>query len=179
MNARASHVVSCALSLAVMLFATAVSAQSFFIRFAGTPSSIACTNTSFTLGPGVTYDWNLPSASTPVHIVGTANGTIIQDVSNPFGSASGSSPLTGGPPAFASTPFPFTVTYTLTPQVADATTSSFSFLCASATGTNFTFTNGAPFSILVPTLDRWGLLALTALLGAASLLVLRRPLGRG
>jgi len=40
--------------LAASLFAAEASAQAFGITFAGAPSTIACTNTSFALGPGLT-----------------------------------------------------------------------------------------------------------------------------
>lgn len=178
MKAIAWQVTRYGLSLAIMLCATVVSAQSYFISFAGTPSSIACTNTSFAFGAGLTYSWNLPSASTPIQIVGKAGATIISSGPQTFPTASGSGPIIGGP-TYGSTPFPYTVTYTLTPQIPGATTSSFSFLCASATGSNFTFANGGPFGIAsIPTLDRWELLMLVALLGVASVFLIRRRSGR-
>jgi len=167
-------IVRCALMVAGTLFAGLVSAQSYFITFSGTPSSIACTNTGFTLGAGVTYTWNLPPG-TLVSIVGNAGATLISSAVQSLGADSGSSPLVGGPTPYASTSFPYTVKYVLAPQYPGATASSFSFDCASAVGTNFQIINGGIFgSNPVPTLGQWGLLALATLLAAASLVMLRR-----
>jgi IPTL-CTERM motif len=178
MNFKSLRIAKWGLALLGALFATLVSAQSYFITFSGTPSSIACTNTNFTLGAGASYSWNLPSAGTLVNIVGTAGSTVISSGPQTLGAASGTSPLVGGA-SFVSTPFPYTVQYLLTPQFPGATTSGFSFLCASATGTNFTILNGGVFgNNPVPTLNKWGLLILATLLAAASVMLLRRRLAR-
>jgi hypothetical protein len=184
MKTRILEVITYGSSLAITLLAAAVSAQSYFYRFVDAPNSIACTNTDVTLSTGQSFwteaTWNLPSDSTPVQFVFTAGSTIRNDLF-PLGQASGTS--LWGPGSieafsFTSTPFPFTVTLSATPQVPGAITSTRSFLCASATATNFTIANfiiadGGPVGVGIPTLGRWELLMLTALLGAASYLLLR------
>jgi len=93
--------------------------------------------------------------------------------------ASGNLPLTGSAGTFESTPFPYTFTYSITPQLPGATTSSFSFLCASTSGTNFTIINGAAFGEApISTLNQWGLLILAILLAAMAVVLLRRRSGR-
>jgi IPTL-CTERM motif len=178
MRTRALPFAVAGMALSLTLFGGVAAAQSYNITFAGAPSSIACSNTDFALGPGLTYSWSLPSATTKVLIVGTVGSTVIQSSAAPFGTATGTGVVVGGPAPYASTPFPYTVTYTLRPEAFGATTSSFSFLCASATGTNFSFNNGGPFTTSIPTLDRWGLFTLATLLAAVSLVLLRRRSGR-
>jgi len=89
-------------------------------------------------------------------------------------SSSGTVGLSGTTPSFASTPFPYTFTHAGTPLIPGAPTSSASFLCASATGSNFVISNGGPFTFAaIPTLDREGILLLTGLLGASAIVLLR------
>ncbi len=173
-----SRLAGVAMGLSLGLFGGAAAAQTYNITFSGAPSSIACTNTDFTLAPGVSYSWSLPSGATAVTVTGTANGAVIQSDKTEFGSATGSAPLVGGPLPYASTAFPYTVVYTLRPDLPGASASSFSFVCASATGTNFSFINGGPFTISIPTLDGWGLMALASLLATASIMLLRRRSSR-
>ena len=161
-----------ALALVGVLFASLVSAQSYYIAFAGTPGSIACTTTTFSLGPGVTYSWNLPPGGL-VDVVGTAGATIIASGVQSLGADSGTSPLVGGPMPYTLTPFPYTVKYLLTPQIPGAGPSGFSFDCLSAVGSNFQIIGAGNYGA-IPTLSEWGLIALATLLAAASLVTLRR-----
>jgi len=159
----------------VLLEAGQCAAQSFFVSFNGAPASIACTNTAVTLAPGLSVSWNLPP-ETRIRVVETAAGNVIQDTVSTLPSPSGTVGLSGTVP-FTSTPYPYTFTYSGTPLVPGATTSSASFLCASATGTNFAISNGAPFTFgTIPTLDRWELFLLAALLGASAIVLFRRRL---
>ncbi len=96
MRTRALHFAVAGMALALALFGGVAAAQSYNITFAGAPSSIACSNTDFTLGPGLTYSWNLPSATTKVLIVGTAGSTVIQSGAAPFGTATGTGVVVGG-----------------------------------------------------------------------------------
>lgn len=178
MKVVSSGIARSAVALAVLLFAglaSAQSSQSYFIAFAGAPGSIACTNTGFSFAPGFGYTWNLPPSNTIVNVVGTAGATVIQSGPFDFIASTGSAPVNGGPAPYASIPFPYTVKYQLAPTFPGASASTFSFDCASAVGTNFSFANGALFGLsAVPALDTLGLFALATLLGCASLLALRR-----
>lgn len=161
-----------------LLAAGEAAAQTYSTSFTGAPGSIACSNTSDTIAAGASYNWNLPSAATQLHVVATAGATLVSDsvVSLPVLAASGTAPVTGTVGPFTSTPFPYTFTTSITPVIAGATTSSFSFLCASAVGSNFTIANGAPFSTAIPTLDRWGLLLLATLLAGSFIVLFRKGL---
>ena len=161
-----------------LLAAGTAAAQTYSTSFTGAPGSIACTNTSDTTTAGANFNWNLPSAATQLHAVVKAGATLVSDsvVPLPVLAASGTAPAVGSVGPFTSTPFPYTLTVSITPVISGATTSSFSFLCASAVGSNFTIANGAPFSTAVPTLDRWGLLLLATLLAGSVIVLFRRRL---
>jgi hypothetical protein len=171
------------LMLASALMAAGESgAQTWSLSMSGAPASITCTNTSVTIAPGVNVTWSLPSAATQVHQVGTVGATTILDSLTGLPGPAGTLGISGTPPSFASTPFPYTFKYTLIPVIPGfpgvPTTSSFSFLCASAVGTNFAIVNGGPFSTAIPTLSEWGLLLLATLLAASAVVLLRRRLAR-
>ena len=65
----------CALALLGVLFVGLVSAQSYYIAFSGTPSSIACTTTDFSLGAGSSgFSFDCASAiGTNFQIIGAGN----------------------------------------------------------------------------------------------------------
>ena len=141
---------SCALALLgfAALTCGGAAAQSFFGLLSGVPSPITCTNTSFTVGPGLTYSWNLPAEELRVSVVSTFgvggqnfNNTSIATAAG----TAGTIPVQFTSQPFGPIAFPYTFTQTFTPVAAGSTSSSYSFRCAGPTGSDFTISNGAPF----------------------------------
>jgi len=150
-------------------------AQTYSTSFTGVAPAITCTNTNITAGPGIDLNWTLPAGTQLVELQ-IAGGSTVFEQSFPLPTLSGSEPFNGVSATYAPIAFPYTFTISVTPRLPGATTSSISFLCASATGTNFTINNGAPFTLTgvsVPTLDRWTLLLLAILVAASTLAVFR------
>jgi len=162
--------------LLVVAFAAAGEAAAYSTSFTGAPASIACTDTSVTLASGLTLNWDLFSGNPGFRFVGTAGGVVVANATATLPGPSGSTPL-GGVAIFPSTTQPYTFTYSITPELRGATTTSFSLLCSGGVGSAFTISNGAPFQIAsIPTLGTTALAALAALLGLTSLFLLRRRL---
>jgi hypothetical protein len=150
-------------------------AQTYSTSFTGVTPAITCTNTNITAGPGIDLNWNLPSGTQIVELQ-IAGGSTVFEQSFPLPAPAGSEPFEGVSATYAPIAFPYTFTISVTPKLQGATTSSISFLCASAAGTNFTINNGAPFnlaSVIVPTLDRWTLLLLAILVAVSTFALFR------
>ena len=161
------------LLLAAALIASG-EAAAFFTSFTGAPASITCSDTGFTLAPGLQVNWDLPSSGIQIHAVGSAGGTVFLDLVTPLVPAAGSLPVEIDQ-TFASTLMPYTVILSATPLYPSATTSSFSFVCNNGVASSFVIANGAPFGFFtIPTLDRWTLFALALLLVSLSFVALRR-----
>jgi hypothetical protein len=166
-------------ALALLLVSALISecaAQTYSTSFTGVPGSITCTDTNISATPGLDFNWTLPSHPV-VHEVEKVGTTTVLDTTFPLPSESGSLVFSGSSPMYASTPFPYTFTISLTPEVPGATTSSLSFVCASATGTDFTIFNGAPFSIVlapIPTLGRDALFLLALVIAGMAVVAYRR-----
>jgi hypothetical protein len=169
----------CALRLLVLASALGVAgevaAQSYHFSISGAPSNVICTPTSITTGPGIVITWNLPPG-TLVRSIETINEWVeyedvfVQDP--PAGSFAPSGDVTTWPTPIA---LPYTFATSITPLIPGAGTSSASFDCVGGFGTNFRISNAPPFTLAgIPTLTEWALAALVAILGALSLLVLRR-----
>ncbi len=136
--------------------ATTAAAQGNYVSFSGAPSSIACTNTAVTIGPGLTAIWNLPPL-TQVHLVYTLGGTVVQEQTTALPSyPTGTTAFDGPSPNFPPTPYPYTFSLSITPLIAGAGTSIASVLCASAAGTNFSFSNAPPTgNTIAPQVGLW------------------------
>jgi hypothetical protein len=143
-------------------------AQSFFGRMSGAPSSITCTNTSFTVGPGLTYSWNLPAEelrATVVSTFGVGGQNFSTTTSVTAAGPAGTIPLQIVPPPYGPIAFPYTFTQTFTPVATGGTSSSYSFRCAGPTASDFTIANGAPFGpardysdvYYIPAESGWGM----------------------
>lgn len=130
-----------------MLLAAAVPAwaSTYYVSVIGSPSSIACTNTSYTFASGATLKWNLMSTASIVDVTNLVNGTAISTASQTFPIAAGQYDLSGGGgQAVPSTPFPYTVTIVVQPRDPDTDGVSVSFTCDVGGGTNFQVTNLPP-----------------------------------
>ena len=131
-------------ALAALLFAACAQpalASTYYVTITGAPATIACTNTSYTFGFGATFSWSLPSATSVVNGSLAINGTTIGTLGGALGSAAGSYPLFGSnPQPYDSTPFPYTVRYSIVPEDGDTDGVSLSFTCAGAQGSNFRVT---------------------------------------
>ena len=146
------------LLLMLSMFGTAATAvaQGDYVTFSGAPSSITCTTTAVTIGPGLAAIWNLPPG-TQVHVVYTVGGVVVNDQTKTLPSyPTGTSALSGPTFAYPSTPYPYTFAVSMTPLLAGAGTSTASLLCASATGTNFSFANAPPTgNTIAPQVGLW------------------------
>ncbi len=168
------------LVLGATLVAGGAHAGGYFLNFSGTPSVMGCTDHSYVVGTGISYSWNLPSNNPAVHVTITAGTATVTDISDSLSGPSGTVNL----PLLVANPFPtqtppYPVTYTITPLIPGASSSSFSFVCGGAAGSNFTITNGASFGYTIPTLDPFWLIALVGLLWLVALRALRRASAAG
>lgn len=122
------------------------SAATWFINITGAPSAIACTNTSYSFDAGATLSWAVPYTPLPVAIVTRINGATVSTYNVAFNNATNVQPLTGGNPQdYASTAYPYTVAYDVTPGDPDVPGISISFTCEAA-GT----TGGKDFTVSGP-----------------------------
>ncbi|MFO1317920.1 MAG: choice-of-anchor D domain-containing protein [Burkholderiales bacterium] len=118
--------------------AGATAASTYFVTVAGTPASIACTNTGFTFGSTVTLQWQLKSTTSAIDINVFINGGLVGTTTVTPGSTSGSAPIGANPSdQYPSTPFPYTLRIEAQPQDSYTDGVQASFDCPSAVGTNW------------------------------------------
>ena len=125
------------------------SAATYYVRVAGTPSSIQCFDDHFTFGTGAQFQWSLASLSSQVQGSRYINGAFVNSSTSSPGALSGNtsgsadlsvvnSTITPYPPV---TSRPYTVSYVVQPLDADTEGFTLSWTCLAGGGFgNFTNT---------------------------------------
>jgi hypothetical protein len=128
----------------VVASAGAGAASPYFITVSGTPASITCNTTSFTIGSGLTASWNFaPGSSQQIVSSFYINGTLINSTLPQ--SLSGipspqSLPSLSSNVAYSAT-IPYSVSYIVMPVDPDTDGVSVTFTCGASGGTNFKISN--------------------------------------
>jgi len=129
--------------LLIVASASAAAASQYYLTVTGTPSTITCTTTNFTIGTGLTVAWNFkPGSAQKVDGTSYVAGALLASGTLDLSTYTSPVPFPSVPSSQYPTPvsFPYDVEYRVMPQDADTDGVAVSFKCDVTGYSNFRIT---------------------------------------